>query len=159
MGQWVVSVLGLEPLHLRVTLVQRMRWLQGYLTARPRPRRRAGSTAGRRQVHERALLYCAAGAHARACGVPELGHWCRPGLLRSPLVFAEEAAEDGPALDPLLGEIGDRVVGTAWVQLAADMGATSVVVSLALDHDCPQLPLAEDQHPVGDLRPGCEHEP
>ena len=42
-----------------------MRWLQGYLTARPRPRRRAGSTAGRRQVHEGAVLYCSAGAHAR----------------------------------------------------------------------------------------------
>jgi hypothetical protein len=66
MGQWVVSVLGLEPLHLRVTLAKRMRWLQGYLTARPRPRRRGGSAAGRRQVHERAVLYCAAGAHARA---------------------------------------------------------------------------------------------
>jgi hypothetical protein len=93
-----------------------------------------------------------------ACGVPELGHWCRPRLLRSPLVFADEAAEDGPALGPLLGEIGDRVVGSGRVQLAAAMGATSVVVGLVLGQDRPQLPLAEDQHPVGDLRPGGEHE-
>ena len=62
------------------------------------------------------------------CGVPELGHWCRPGLLRGPLVFADEAAEDGSALDPLLGEVGDRVVGTGRVQLAAAVGATSVVL-------------------------------
>jgi len=39
------------------------------------------------------------------------------------------------------------------------MGAPSVVVALALGQDRPQMPLAEDQQPVGDLRPGCEHEP
>jgi hypothetical protein len=33
------------------------------------------------------------------------------GLLRGTLIFVEEAAEDGPALDPLLGEVGDGVVG------------------------------------------------
>ena len=42
MGQWVVSVLGLEPLHLRVTPFRRMRWSQGYLTSRPEQRRSAG---------------------------------------------------------------------------------------------------------------------
>src|SRR5260370_29733462 len=66
MGQWVVPVLGLEPLHLRVTLAWRMRWLPGYLTGRPGPRRGAGSTAGRGQAHEGAVLYCAAGGPARA---------------------------------------------------------------------------------------------
>ena len=39
------------------------------------------------------------------------------------------------------------------------MGAPSVVVGLVLGQDRPQMPLAEDQHPVGDLRPGGEHEP
>ena len=39
------------------------------------------------------------------------------------------------------------------------MGASSVVMGLVLDQDRPQMPLAEDQHPVGDLGPGCEHEP
>jgi len=47
------SPLGLEPLHLRVTLAPRMRWSQGYLIARPELRRSAGSNAGRQQVHER----------------------------------------------------------------------------------------------------------
>jgi hypothetical protein len=33
------------------------------------------------------------------------------GLLGGTLIFVEEAAEDGPALEPLLGEVGDGVVG------------------------------------------------
>lgn len=39
------------------------------------------------------------------------------------------------------------------------MGTTSVVVSLLLGQGCPQVPLAEDQHSVGELRPGRKHEP
>ena len=42
---------------------------------------------------------------------------------------------------------------------AAAMGAPSVVVGRVLVQDRPQVPLAEDQHPVGDLGPGGEHEP
>jgi len=79
--------------------------------------------------------------------------------LCGPLVFAEEAAEDGPALDPLLGKVNGRVVGPGWVELAAAMGASAVVVGLVLGQDRPQMPLGEDQHPVGDLGPGGEHEP
>ena len=37
-------------------------------------------------------------------------------------VLADEAAEDGSALDPLLGEVGGRVVGPGRVELAAAMG-------------------------------------
>jgi len=75
------------------------------------------------------------------------------------LVFVEEAAEGGPAQDSLLGEVGNRVVGPGRVELAAAVGASSVVVSLIVGQDRPQMPLAEDQHPVGDLRPDGEHEP
>jgi hypothetical protein len=32
-------------------------------------------------------------------------------------------------------------------------------MGLVLGQDRPQMPLAEDQHPVGDLGPGGEHEP
>jgi hypothetical protein len=32
-------------------------------------------------------------------------------------------------------------------------------MALVLSQDRPQVPFAEDQHPVGDLRPGGEHEP
>jgi hypothetical protein len=43
-------------------------------------------------------------------------------LLRGSLIFIDETAEDGPAFDPLLGEVGDGVVGPGRVQLAAAMG-------------------------------------
>jgi hypothetical protein len=59
-----------------------------------------------------------------AFGVPEFGHRASPGLLRDPLVFADEAAEDGLALDPLAGQVGDRVVRPGRVQLAAAMGSS-----------------------------------
>jgi hypothetical protein len=44
-------------------------------------------------------------------------------------------------------------------ELAAAMGAPSVVVRLVLGQDRPQMPLAENQHPVADFGPGGEHEP
>jgi hypothetical protein len=46
-----------------------------------------------------------------------------PGLLCDPLVLVDEAAEDRSALDPLLGEVGARVVGSRWAELAAAMRA------------------------------------
>ena len=57
------------------------------------------------------------------------------------------------------GGVGGRVVGPGWAELAAAMGSPSVVVPLVLSQDQLQMPLAEDQHPVGDLGPGGEHEP
>jgi hypothetical protein len=51
------------------------------------------------------------------------------------------------------------VVGPGRAELAAAMGSSSVVVGHILGQDRLQMPLAEDQHPVGDLRPGGEHEP
>ena len=62
-------------------------------------------------------------------------------------------------LDPIQGEVSGRVVGSGRVELAAAMGELSVVMGLVLGQDRPQMTLAEDQHPVGDLGPGCEHEP
>jgi hypothetical protein len=67
--------------------------------------------------------------------------------------------EDGLAPDLLLGELGDRVVATGRVELAAAMRASSVVVGLVPGHDRPQMSFAEDQHPIGQLRPRGEHEP
>ena len=66
------------------------------------------------------------------CRVPELGYQTCPGLLRGPLVFVDEPAEDGSALDPLLAEVGDGVVRLGRAELAAPMGAPSVVVRLVL---------------------------
>ena len=71
----------------------------------------------------------------------------------------DEAAEDSPALDPLLGEVSGEVVGPGRAESAAAVGPSSVVVPGVLGQDRPQVPFAEDQHPVGDLGPGGEHEP
>jgi hypothetical protein len=51
-------------------------------------------------------------------------------FLGDPLIFAEEAAEDGATLDSRLGEVGGRAVGPGRAELAAAMGTSSVVVSL-----------------------------
>ena len=51
------------------------------------------------------------------------------------------------------------MVGLGRAELAAAMGTASVVMGLVLGQDRPQVALAEDQHPVGDLGPGGEHEP
>ena len=67
-------------------------------------------------------------------------------------------AEDRSALDPFLGEVGDRVVGPGRAKLAVAMGSLSVVMALVLGQDRPQVPFAEGEHPVGDLCPGGEHE-
>ena len=62
-------------------------------------------------------------------------------------------------LDPLLGEVRDRVIGPGRAELAAAMRSPSVVMALVLGQDRPQMSFAEDQHPVGDLGPDGEHEP
>jgi hypothetical protein len=84
-----------------------------------------------------------------------LGSRTRPPVLTwalcGSLIFAEETAEDGPTLDPLMGEVGDRVVGPRRAELSAAMGTPSVVVGRVPGQDRLQMPLAEDQHPVGDL--------
>src|SRR5207344_569563 len=76
-----------------------------------------------------------------------------------PLVFVEEAAEDASALDLLPGEVSKGMVRAGRAELPAAVGAPSVVVGLVPGEDRFQMSLAEDQHPVGDLGPGGEHEP
>jgi hypothetical protein len=53
-------------------------------------------------------------------------------------------------------EVGNSVAGAGGA--GGCDGPPSAVVGLVLGQDRPQMPLAEDQHPVGDLRPGGEHE-
>ena len=61
--------------------------------------------------------------------------------------------------DSLLGKVRDRVIRPGRAELAAAMGSPPVVMGLVLGQDRPQVPLTEDEHPVGDLCPGGEHEP
>jgi hypothetical protein len=51
------------------------------------------------------------------------------------------------------------VIGPGRAELTAPMGPPSVVTGLVLGRDRPQMPFAEDQHPVFDLLAGGEHEP
>jgi predicted enzyme related to lactoylglutathione lyase len=48
------------------------------------------------------------------------------------------------------------VIGPGQAEFQAAMGSASVVVGLVLGHHDAQVSFAEDQHPVGHLRPGGE---
>jgi hypothetical protein len=50
------------------------------------------------------------------------------------------------------------VIGPGREELAASVRSSSVVVPGVLGQDCLEVSFAEDQHPVGDLGPGGEHE-
>jgi hypothetical protein len=75
-------------------------------------------------------------------------------LLCGSLIFADQAAKDGPTLDSLLGRVRDRMIGPGRAELAAAVGAPPVVMGLVLGQDRPQVPFAKDEHPVGELCPG-----
>ena len=51
------------------------------------------------------------------------------------------------------------MIGPGRAELTAAMGPPPVVMALVLGQDRPQMPLAEDEHPVGDLLTDGEHEP
>ena len=50
------------------------------------------------------------------------------------------------------------LVGPGRAELAAAVRSSSVIVPDVLGQDRPQVPFTEDQHPIGDLGPGGEHE-
>jgi hypothetical protein len=71
--------------------------------------------------------------------------------LRGSLVFVDEATEDGPTLDSRLGKVRDRVIGPGRAELAAAVRAPPVVMGLVVGQDRPEMPLAEDEPPAGEL--------
>ena len=71
-----------------------------------------------------------------------------------PLVCAGEAAKDGPAPDLLRGQAGHGVVGPGRAESAAAVGPSCVVVPGVLCENRPQVPFAEDQHPISDFGAG-----
>ena len=70
----------------------------------------------------------------------------------------DEAAKDGPALDPRLEEVCGRVIGPGRAELAAAVGSPPVLMRLILGQGRPQVPFIEDEHLVGEIGPGGEHE-
>jgi hypothetical protein len=58
-----------------------------------------------------------------------------------------------------MGKVRDRVIGPGRTELATAMRSPPVVMALVLGQDRPEMPFAEDEHPVGDLCPGGKYEP
>lgn len=69
---------------------------------------------------------------ASTCGVLELSYPFWSGLLCGSLVFVDEAAEDGAAVDMFQRQVREGVIWPARVELAAAMGPPPVVVGLIL---------------------------
>jgi len=74
-------------------------------------------------------------------------------------VLVDQPAEDLAASHPLGSEIGDGVVGSGWVESSSAVRSASVVVSGVVGEHRSQVPFAEVEHPVSDLRPDGAHEP
>src|SRR5437764_646379 len=71
----------------------------------------------------------------------------------------DQASEKPLSLDPLGVEVCRRVGRSGWAELAGTVWSSTVVVPDVLGEHGAQMPLAEDQHTVGELGSGCEHEP
>jgi hypothetical protein len=55
--------------------------------------------------------------------------WSELGLLRGSFVLVDQPAEDGPAFDPLAGQVNDGTVRVWGLKLQRPMGAPTVVVT------------------------------
>jgi hypothetical protein len=62
------------------------------------------------------------------------------------------------ALDSLEIEVWGRMIGARRMQPQCPMRAPTVVVSAVAGKDGPQVPLTEDQDPVGEFGSGGQHE-
>ncbi len=142
MGQWVVSVLSLEPLHLRVTPAPAAGPVTGifYLTPGAAPKRPVNRrhTAGAGKVH-----------HSPAQTMT--GVWVpkTPVTLCDLGIFMDQAAEPVPAQNPdACAQSGRMRAPGRRGLLQRPVRAMQVVMSDVLAHDQPQVPFAGDQHPV-----------
>jgi hypothetical protein len=63
------------------------------------------------------------------------------------------------ALDSLGDEVCHGVGRPGWAKLAGTVRPSTVVVPDVLGEHRLQMALVEDQHAVGELGSGCEHEP
>ncbi len=80
-----------------------------------------------------------------------------------PLVLVDESAEDLAAPYPRRREVGDRggaaVIVVGWPEVPGPVRAMLVIVRDVLAQDSAQVPLAQDEHPVGAFGADGAYEP
>ena len=81
------------------------------------------------------------------------------GLLRGWFVLGDEPSENGPAFDPLVGQISGWTVGSWRPKIEGPVRTSAVVVTGVFAKRSAEVLLAKDQHTVGDLAADGEHEP
>jgi hypothetical protein len=89
---------------------------------------------------------------------PELGPWHLICGFRLRLVIVVKPTKDRSTPDPAVYRLGDRCSRERESQLQRAMWPLRVVVRGIRSKHRPQVPFAEDQHPIGQLGPHHYHE-
>jgi hypothetical protein len=72
-------------------------------------------------------------------------------FLCCPFVLVDQATQDWSPRDPFVAEVRDGVGRLGWAKVSGAVGSSTVVVAnVLIEHDA-QVPLAEDQHAVGEF--------
>ena len=80
-------------------------------------------------------------------------------MSRRPFVLVDQATQDRSTSDVFMAEVRDGV-GRPWrVKVAGTMGSSTVVMANIFREYDTQVPLAEDQHAVGEFGSQGAHEP
>jgi hypothetical protein len=70
---------------------------------------------------------------------------------RCPFVVVDQATQDWSPRDPFVVDVRDGMGRLGWAKVSAAVGSSTVVVAnVLIEHDA-QVPLAEDQHAVGEF--------
>src|SRR4051812_46804401 len=72
-------------------------------------------------------------------------------LLRGSFVLGDKPSEHGSAVDPLVGQVNGRTVGSWRLQIEGPVRASAVVVADVLVESSAEVLFADDEQAVGDL--------
>jgi hypothetical protein len=70
---------------------------------------------------------------------------------RRSLVLVDQATKNWTACDPFVAGIGNGVSRSGWAKAAGAVRSAAVVVPNIVREHCTQMPLVEDQRPVGEF--------